>query len=67
MQRYPKNSRSSLLLESPACKTREYRAMEGYLLEANIQFALVCESISAEKYCHLVSSPAECSNRERWN
>lgn len=41
--------------------------MRGYLLEANIQFALLCESISAEKGCHLVSSLSECSNRYRWD
>ena len=67
MQRWMKDGSNSLLLDSPAHKTREYRAMKVYLLEANIQFALVCESISAEKNCHFVSSPTECSNRQRWN
>lgn len=63
MQRWMKDSRNSWLLGSPACKSREYRAMKDYLLEANIQFALVCESISAVKNCHLASSPAEFSKR----
>lgn len=63
MQREFKDSRNSLHLNSSAHKIREYRAMKGYLLEANFQFALVSESILAEKDCHLISSPAECSNR----
>lgn len=67
MQMWMRYSRNCLLLDSPAQKIREHRAMRGYLLEANIQFALLCESISAEKGCHLVSSLSECSNRYRWD